>query len=86
MVEGIAKLYGAKATLTYKRDYPVTRNHDRHTAFAAEVASQVVGNHRVEVTAPPMMGAEYFSSLLEARPGDLHWQWRRRVFITRPTT
>ena len=38
VVEGTARLYGAKATLTYKRDYPVTRNHERQTAFAAEVA------------------------------------------------
>jgi hippurate hydrolase len=69
VVEGTARLYGAKATLTYKRDYPVTRNHERQTAFAAEVASQVVGNQRVDVTAPPVMGAEDFSFMLEARPG-----------------
>ena len=31
VVEGTAKLYGAKATLTYKRDYPVTVNHERQT-------------------------------------------------------
>ena len=41
--EGTAQLYGAKAKLTYKRDYPVTRNHERQTAFAAAVAAQVVG-------------------------------------------
>src|SRR5262249_25693215 len=29
VVEGTAKLYGATAKLTYKRDYPVTRNHAR---------------------------------------------------------
>jgi len=69
VVEGTAKLYGAKATLTYKRDYPVTRNHDRQTAFAAEVAAQVVGRDRVDTTIPPMMGAEDFSFMLEARPG-----------------
>ena len=31
MVEGTAKAYGAKAKLTYKRDYPVTRNHAQQT-------------------------------------------------------
>ena len=31
VVEGTARLYGATATLTYKRDYPVTRNHERQT-------------------------------------------------------
>jgi hippurate hydrolase len=69
VVEGTAKLYGAKATVNYKRDYPVTRNHERQTAFAAEVASQVVGQSRVDTTVPPVMGAEDFSFMLEARPG-----------------
>jgi amidohydrolase len=69
VVEGIAKLYGAKATLTYKRDYPVTVNHERQTSFAAEVASQVVGKERVDTTVPPVMGAEDFSFMLQARPG-----------------
>jgi hippurate hydrolase len=69
VVEGTARLYGAKATLTYKRDYPVTKNHERQTAFAAEVASQVVGSNRVDTAVPPVMGAEDFSFMLEARPG-----------------
>ncbi|MBM3529525.1 MAG: amidohydrolase [Alphaproteobacteria bacterium] len=69
VVEGTAKLYGAKATLTYKRDYPVTRNHDKQTAFAASIAAEVVGKDRVDTAAPPVMGAEDFSFMLEARPG-----------------
>jgi hippurate hydrolase len=69
VVEGTARLYGAKATLTYKRDYPVTRNHERQTAFAAEIAREVVGGDRVDTAAPPVMGAEDFSFMLEARPG-----------------
>jgi hippurate hydrolase len=69
VVEGTARLHGAKATVTYKRDYPVTRNHERQTAFAAEVAASVVGRERVDATVPPVMGAEDFSFMLEARPG-----------------
>jgi amidohydrolase len=69
VVEGTAKLYGAKAKLTYKRDYPVTRNHERQTAFAAQVAADVVGRERVDTDVPPVMGAEDFSYMLEARPG-----------------
>src|SRR5262249_40771166 len=69
VVEGTAKLYGAKAALTYKRDYPVTRNHERQTRFAAEIAREVVGKDRVDDTVPPVMGAEDFSYMLEARPG-----------------
>jgi amidohydrolase len=44
VVEGTAKLYGAKVKLVYERNYPVTKNHPRQTAFAAAVASQVVGS------------------------------------------
>src|SRR5258705_4612831 len=32
VVEGTAKVHGAKATLTYRRDYPVTSNHPQQTA------------------------------------------------------
>src|SRR6185295_83633 len=35
VVEGTAKLYGAKVKLVYKRDYPVTKNHAEQAAFAA---------------------------------------------------
>jgi hippurate hydrolase len=69
VVEGTAKLYGAKAKLTYKRDYPVTRNHAQQAAFAASVASEVVGGERVDDNVAPVMGAEDFSFMLEARPG-----------------
>jgi len=69
VVEGTARLYGAKVTFTYKRDYPVTRNHERQTAFASSVAAEVVGPERVDENTPPVMGAEDFSFMLEARPG-----------------
>jgi amidohydrolase len=69
VVTGTAQLYGATAKLTYKRDYPITRNHERQTAFAASVAAQVVGSERVDDHAAPVMGAEDFSFMLEARPG-----------------
>ena len=69
VVEGTARLYGAKAKLTYKRDYPVTRNHERETAFAASVATEIAGEGRVDTDTPPIMGGEDFSFMLEARPG-----------------
>ena len=69
VVAGTAQLYGATAKLTYRRDYPVTRNHERQAAFAASVAAQVVGPERVDDHAAPVMGAEDFSFMLEARPG-----------------
>jgi amidohydrolase len=69
VVIGTAQLYGANARLTYRRDYPVTRNHERQAAFAAAVAGEVVGRERVDDDAAPVMGAEDFSFMLEARPG-----------------
>ena len=69
VVSGMAQLYGATARLTYLRDYPVTRNHERQAAFAASVAAQVVGTERVDDAVAPVMGAEDFSFMLEARPG-----------------
>jgi hippurate hydrolase len=69
IVEGTARLYGATAKLTYNRDYPVTRNHERETAFAVSVAAQVAGRDRVDAATAPVMGGEDFSFMLEARPG-----------------
>jgi amidohydrolase len=67
--EGVAKLHGATARVRYHRGYPVTVNHAEQTAFAAQVASEIAGTDRVDDRLPPMMGAEDFSYMLNARPG-----------------
>src|SRR6202048_39144 len=54
VVTGTARLYGATAKLTYRRDYPVTRNHEQQAAFAASVAAPVVGRERVDDDAAPV--------------------------------
>ena len=69
VVTGTAQLHGATARLAYRRDYPVTRNHERQASFAASVAGEVVGRERVDDQVAPVMGAEDFSFMLEARPG-----------------
>jgi amidohydrolase len=69
VVEGTAQLYGAKAKLTYRRGYPVLRNHEKQAAFAASVAGGIVGGEHVDEAVAPVMGAEDFSYMLEARPG-----------------
>ncbi|HXF89209.1 MAG TPA: M20 aminoacylase family protein [Xanthobacteraceae bacterium] len=69
VVEGTARLHGAKAKLTYRRDYPVTSNHERQAAFAAQVAAEIVGKEHVDDKVAPVMGAEDFSFMLNARPG-----------------
>jgi hippurate hydrolase len=69
VVEGTAKVHGAKAVLKYNRGYPVTRNHPDQAAFAASVAKEIVGDTKVDTDINPVMGAEDFSFMLNARPG-----------------
>ena len=47
----------------------MTQNHARQTDFAAVVAQEVAGAERVDTAVAPMMGAEDFSFMLNARPG-----------------
>jgi len=69
IVEGTARLHGAKANFMLRRGYPVLSNHERETAFAAAVAGDVAGPNRVNTDMAPVMGGEDFSYMLEARPG-----------------
>ncbi|MCB1367145.1 MAG: amidohydrolase [Rhodobacteraceae bacterium] len=64
-----AEAFGARATITYQRGYPVMVNSDHQTAFAADVARKVAGPDKVDDDAAMIMGAEDFSYMLEARPG-----------------
>jgi hippurate hydrolase len=73
VVESTAAAYGAKAKLTYRRNYPVLVNHERETGFAAQVASEIAGAKHVDTGLPPMMGAEDFSFMLNERPGAFIW-------------
>jgi amidohydrolase len=68
VVAGVAQMTGAKIDLHYKRKYPVTVNHPSQTDFATSVAREIAGDGNVHEM-PPMMGAEDFSYMLEARPG-----------------
>jgi hippurate hydrolase len=69
LVTTMAEAYGAKASITIKRGYPVTVNSRAETDFAVEVAGEVVGSDRVDPRVDPTMGAEDFSFMLQARPG-----------------
>ena len=68
VVAGVAQITGARIDLTYERGYPVTVNHATQTDLAIEVAKEIAGEANVHES-PPMMGAEDFSYMLEARPG-----------------
>ena len=69
IAETTAKLYGAKATVKYRRGYPVLKNHAVQADFAASVAAQIAGVDKVDTSLAPVMGAEDFSFMLNARPG-----------------
>ena len=68
VVAGVAQMTGAKIDLVYERGYPVTVNHAAQTDMARRVAREVGGDAAVGET-DPMMGAEDFAYMLEARPG-----------------
>jgi hippurate hydrolase len=65
---GVAQITGARIDLDIKRGYPVTVNHLAQTDLATKIAREVAGADNVHET-PPLMGAEDFSFMLEARPG-----------------
>jgi amidohydrolase len=69
VAETTAAMFGARARAIYKRDYPVTSNHERQTAFAAAVAAEVSGRDKVDTATPPVMGGEDFAFMLQSRPG-----------------
>ena len=69
IAENTAAAYGATAKVEYERGYPVTKNHAEQTAFAADIARQIVGDDMVHDNTDPVMGGEDFSYMLEARPG-----------------
>ena len=66
---GLAAAGGATARVHYRRGYPATVNHPAQTEFAAKVARKVAGESHVDSNVAPVMGAEDFSFMLEARPG-----------------
>jgi hippurate hydrolase len=69
IAHGQAASYGVTCDVDYIRNYPATVNHEAQTAFAAQVATEVVGAAKTVTDLPPEMGAEDFSYMLNARPG-----------------
>ena len=67
LIPATAQAYGASAEIGYDWGYPATVNHPEQTAFAADCADEVSGNCIRDVK--PVMPAEDFSFMLEARPG-----------------
>jgi len=67
--ESLASAYGAKVTVSYGRNYPVTVNHRDETGHALAAAADIAGESKVSADLDPMMGGEDFSYMLLARPG-----------------
>jgi len=67
LAEDIASGFGATAVVDWQDGYPVTVNHEAETRYAAEAARAVAGD--VDDAVDPIMPAEDFSYMLEARPG-----------------
>lgn len=67
MVDLTARSFGATASVDYERGYPPTVNHADQTRYAIE-AAEAVGT-KVNPETDPVMPAEDFSYMLEARPG-----------------
>ena len=69
IAEHTALAFGATAEVTWTPGYPVTINHDDQTGFAIDAAVAVAGEAQVDPDTPPILPAEDFSYMLEARPG-----------------
>jgi hippurate hydrolase len=69
LVRATAAAFGAVAEVAYERAYPVTINAPEQAAFAADVAAEIAGPAAVIRDTPPVMPAEDFAFMLEARPG-----------------
>lgn len=67
--KGIAETMGASADVEFQYGYPATVNHPEQTRFAAEVATEIAGPDKVNDACPPIMPAEDFAFMLEAKPG-----------------
>lgn len=69
IIAGQAASFGVEARFEFEYGYPPTVNHSANASFAAEVAAEIAGAAGVDENARPVMGAEDFSYMLEARPG-----------------
>jgi hippurate hydrolase len=69
VVEHLAAASEMQADLRVDAGYPVVVNDAESSAFALGVARDLVGAENVQEMPAPIMGAEDFSYLLQARPG-----------------
>ena len=80
VIEGTARLHGAKVRLDLRRGYPVLVNHARETEFAAAIAGAVAGPIASKRRCAPGDGRRGLRLHAAGTPGSLHLrrQWGRR--------
>jgi hippurate hydrolase len=69
LVTAQAESFGVTARIDWKSGYAVLVNTPAETAFAREVATELVGAKRVTLQGPPLTGSEDFAFMLERVPG-----------------
>ena len=73
LAQSIATAHDCQSDFSWIPGYPPTINHPEAAGRAAQAMGQVLGVDKVEMDAPPSMGAEDFSYMLEAKPGAYIW-------------
>jgi len=73
IAEGVAAAHDARVEFVYDRRYPPTVNTAEETERAAAAAAVVVGEGNVRRDLQPIMGAEDFAWMLQAKPGCYVW-------------
>jgi hippurate hydrolase len=68
LAEQLPLAFGCTGELAFKRNYPPTVNSAAEAAFAREVAGELLGEDKT-LAQEPVMGAEDFSFMLQAKPG-----------------
>ena len=69
LVAAQAESFGVMARIDWKPGYAVLVNTPAETAFAREVAVELVGAEHVTLQGPPLTGSEDFAFMLERVPG-----------------
>jgi hippurate hydrolase len=69
IVQTQAQSYGVRADIDYRRGYSVLVNTPAETAFAREVALELLGPERVVLNGPAITASEDFAFMLERVPG-----------------
>ncbi len=69
LAQAQAESFGVQAKVDWRSGYAVLVNTPAETAFAREVALELLGPDRVTLQGPPLTGSEDFAFMLERVPG-----------------